>query len=122
MRVAEVPRPAPGDGELLIRVSATTVNRTDCAYRAARPRVIMRLAGGLTRPRHPVLGCEFAGAVAEVGGGVTSFAVGDRVFGWIEGRFGAHAEYLVVPARASLALTPGAVPDDVAAAAPEGSH
>ena len=122
VRVAEVHRPAPGDGELLIRISATTVNRTDCAYRAARPRVIMRLAGGLTRPRHPVLGCEFAGVVAEVGGGVTSFAVGDRAFGWIEGRFGAHAEYLVVPERASMARTPATVPDDVAAAATEGSH
>ena len=70
VRVAEVPRPAPGDGELLIRVSATTVNRTDCAYRAARPSVVMRPVAGLTRPRHPVLGCEFAGVVAEVGGGV----------------------------------------------------
>jgi NADPH:quinone reductase-like Zn-dependent oxidoreductase len=73
---------------VLIRNSATTVNRTDCAYRAARPFVIMRLAGGLIRPRYPVLGCEFAGVVAEVGGGVTSFAVGDRAFGRVGGQSG----------------------------------
>ena len=122
VRVAEVPRPTPADGELLIRVVATTVNRTDCAYRAARPSVVMRPVAGLTKPRRSVLGCEFAGVVAEIGGRVTSFAVGDRVFGWIEGRFGAHAEYLVVPAGASMAITPATVPDDVAAAATEGSH
>jgi NADPH:quinone reductase-like Zn-dependent oxidoreductase len=122
VRVTDVPTPVPGADDLLIRVSATTVNRTDCAYRAARPFVIMRLAAGLTRPRRPVLGCEFAGVVAGVGGGVTSFAVGDRVFGWVEGRFGAHAEYLAVPETASMAITPATVPDGVAAAATEGSH
>src|SRR5687767_8584487 len=83
VHVMEVDRPAPEDGELLVRVHATTVNRTDCAYRAARP-FFMRLFSGLRRPRATVLGNEFAGEVEAVGHGVTSFRVGDRVFGYNE--------------------------------------
>ena len=82
---------------MLVKVHATTVNRTDCAYRAARP-FFMRLFTGLIRPRARVLGNEFAGVVEAVGSGVTSFEVGDKVFGYNEGPFGAHAEYLTIPA------------------------
>ena len=72
---------------MLVKVHATTVNRTDCAYRAARP-FFMRFLTGLIRPRSTVLGTEFAGVVEAVGGGVMSFVVGDRVFGYNEGPFG----------------------------------
>ena len=65
VRVMEIDRPAPKDGELLVRVHATTVNRTDCAYRAARP-FFMRFVSGLRRPRATVLGNEFAGEVEAV--------------------------------------------------------
>ena len=74
VRVMEVERPTPGDGELLVRVRATTVNRTDSATRAAKP-FFMRLVTGLVRPRVTILGNEFAGEVEAIGGGVTSFAV-----------------------------------------------
>jgi NADPH:quinone reductase-like Zn-dependent oxidoreductase len=119
--VSEVPTPVPADDELLVRVRATTVNRTDCAYRAARP-FFMRLVTGLVRPRATVLGTEFAGVVEALGGRVSSYAVGDRVFGYVEGRFGAHAEYLTVAGDAAVAAIPANVPDDVAAAATEGAH
>ena len=109
VRVAEVEKPAPGDGEVLVKVHATTVNRTDCGLRAAKP-FIYRFFTGLRRPRLTVLGNEFAGQVEAVGGGVTAFAVGDDVFGWSPNRFGAHAEYVTVPEHGSLATMP-AEPD-----------
>ncbi len=74
--ISEVDKPATRDNEVLVRVRATTVNRTDCACRAARP-FYMRFFTGLIRPHAPVLGNEFAGVVEAVGSSVTSFQVGD---------------------------------------------
>ena len=96
VRVAEVEKPAAKDDEVLVKVHATTVNRTDCGLRAAKP-FIVRFFTGLIRPRVTVLGNEFAGEVEAVGAGVTSFKVGDRVFGFNGASFGAHAEYLTMP-------------------------
>jgi NADPH:quinone reductase-like Zn-dependent oxidoreductase len=102
VRIAEVEKPAAKDTQVLVKVHATTVNRTDCGMRAARP-FFIRLFAGLTRPRLTVLGNEFAGEVEAVGRGVTSFTVGDRVFGFEGSRFGAHAGYLAVPEDGFLA-------------------
>jgi NADPH:quinone reductase-like Zn-dependent oxidoreductase len=96
VRISEVEKPTLKDNEVLVKVHATTVNRTDCACRAARP-FFMRLFTGLVRPRVTVLGNEFAGVVEAVGAGVTSFEVGDQVFGYNEGPFGSHAEYMSIP-------------------------
>jgi NADPH:quinone reductase-like Zn-dependent oxidoreductase len=121
VRIQDVDRPAVGDRDLLVRVYATTVNRTDCAYRAARP-FFMRLLTGITRPRRTIMGTEFAGEVEAVGRGVTSFAVGDRVFGYNEGAFGAHAEYLSVPEDGSIATVPAGVTFEQVAPGTEGAH
>ncbi|GAA2881261.1 NAD(P)-dependent alcohol dehydrogenase [Streptosporangium fragile] len=121
VRIAEVDEPPVGNKDVLVRVHATTVNRTDCAYRAARP-FFVRMATGLTRPRRKVLGTEFAGVVEAVGGGVTSFAVGERVFGYNEGAFGAHAEYLSVPEDGMIATMPAGTTFAEAAPGTEGSH
>ena len=90
---------------MLIEVRATTVNRTDCACRAAKP-FFMRLFTGLITPRATVLGNEFAGVVVQVGAQVAKFSVGDDVFGYIEGPFGAHAQYLAISQDGSLAAMP----------------
>jgi NADPH:quinone reductase-like Zn-dependent oxidoreductase len=119
--ISEVEEPALRDKGLLVKVHATTVNRTDCAYRAARP-FFMRLLTGLTRPRSAVLGTEFAGVVEAVGSGVTSFQVGDKVFGYNEGPFGAHAEYMSIPADGSVATMPASVTYQQAAPSTEGAH
>src|SRR5215472_18561388 len=95
VRIAEVEKPTARDNEVLVKVHATTVNRTDCGIRGGKP-FILRFFTGLVTPRATVLGTEFAGEVEAVGGGVTSFEVGDRVFGYNEGPFGAHAEYVVL--------------------------
>jgi NADPH:quinone reductase-like Zn-dependent oxidoreductase len=117
----EVPEPVPGSGEILVRVHATTVNRTDCAYRSGRP-WINRAFCGWPRPRVHVLGSEYAGVVVGVGEGVGRYAVGDRVFGFVDGRPGAHAELVAVAVEGLVAPVPEGW--DLAAAAPgmEGAH
>jgi len=118
---AEVPKPIPSEDELLVKIYATTVNRTDSHYRSGKP-FPMRLVSGLTKPRAAVLGTEYAGQVEAVGAAVTSFGVGDRVFGYCEGPFGAHAEYLVVPSSGRVAAIPTALTFEEAAPGTEGSH
>jgi NADPH:quinone reductase-like Zn-dependent oxidoreductase len=121
VRVAEVAKPTPKDNELLVRVHATTVNRTDCGIRAAKP-FIVRLFTGLVRPRITVLGNEFAGDVEAVGGGVTSFEVGDRLFGFNGTSFGAHAEHMTIPEGGLVATMPARLTYEEAAPGTEGSH
>ncbi len=121
IRFDDVPEPVPGSGEILVRVHATTVNRTDCAYRSGRP-WINRAFCGWPRPRVHVLGSEYAGVVVGVGEGVGSYAAGDRVFGFVEGRPGAHAELVAVAVDGLVAPVPEGW--DLADAAPgmEGAH
>jgi NADPH:quinone reductase-like Zn-dependent oxidoreductase len=121
VRISEVDTPAIGADGVLVKVHATTVNRTDCGARAAKP-FFWRLFAGLRRPRVTVLGCEFAGVVEAVGGGVTSFTVGDRVFGFSGNSFGAHAEYVSVPADGWLAAIPANVTFEEAAPSTEGAQ
>src|SRR5882757_10553361 len=121
VRIAEVDTPSIGDRDVLVKVHATTVNRTDCAYRAARP-FFVRVLTGLVRPRRTVLGTEYAGVVEAVGSDVTSFTVGDRVFGYNEGAFGTHAEYLAVPQDGPVATIPKGVTFEEVAPGTEGSH
>lgn len=121
VRVTKVPRPAVRDDEVLVRIHVTTVNRTDCGFRAAKP-FVARFFTGLWRPRVTVMGNEFAGEVVACGGAVRSFEVGDRVFGYNEGPFGAHAEYLAISEGASLSTIPDGVTFVEAAASTEGAH
>jgi len=95
--IRDAPVPIIGPVELLVEVHASTVNRTDCHYRAASP-FPMRFLTGLVRPKPKIWGCEFAGRIVAVGDAVSNFMVDDRVFGYVEGRFGAHAEYLAIRA------------------------
>lgn len=115
IRLADVPDPVPAPDELLVRVHATTVNRTDCAYRSGHPWV-NRLVCGWPRPRVQVLGSEYAGVVVEVGQEVRSFTPGDRVCGFVDGRPGAHAELVAVAADGLVTRVPDTW--DLADAAP----
>jgi NADPH:quinone reductase-like Zn-dependent oxidoreductase len=121
VRIVELEKPTIGDTEVLVQVHATTVNRTDCAWRAAKP-FFMRLFTGLLRPRATVLGNEYAGMVEAIGSGVTSVSVGDKVFGYNEGPFGAHAQYLAISEHGSHASMPSNTTYVEAAAIAEGSH
>ncbi len=120
LRLEEVERPTHADDEILVRVHATTVNRTDCGFRKAAP-FIVRLFSGLRRPRKQILGTEFAGEVAAAGPAVTRFAVGDRVFGVNSDNFGAHAEFVAVPEHAPVATMPAGMGFREAAAVCDGA-
>jgi NADPH:quinone reductase-like Zn-dependent oxidoreductase len=121
VRIEEVEKPTPQEDEVLVKVHATTVNRTDCGVRAAKP-AILRLLLGLRKPRRTIIGTEFAGVVEAVGSGVTSLKVGDRIFGYDERAFGAHAEYKSMRSDGALAAIPPNVSYEEAAPATEGSH
>ncbi|KRT64557.1 MAG: NADPH:quinone reductase and related Zn-dependent oxidoreductase [Chloroflexi bacterium CSP1-4] len=120
LRLEEVERPVPKDDEVLVKIHATTVNRTDCGFRAAKP-FIIRFFTGLRRPKWRIPGSEFAGEVEAVGAAVSEFAVGDRVFGANVGRFGAHAEFVCVRETAPLAKMPSDVTFEEAAAVCDGA-
>jgi NADPH:quinone reductase-like Zn-dependent oxidoreductase len=119
VRVIEVEKPAPGDGEVLVKVHATTVNRTDSGWRSAGP-FISRFFTGLRKPRAKVLGNEFAGEVEAIGAGVDAFAVSDRVFGFKP--YGAHTEYLTIAQDATIATIPNGLSYEQAAPSTEGAH
>jgi NADPH:quinone reductase-like Zn-dependent oxidoreductase len=118
LRLADVERPVPKEDEVLVRIHATTVNRTDCGWRSAKP-FFTRIFIGLRRPRRKILGMELAGEVEAVGAAVTEFAVGDQVFG-VKG-FGAHAEFTCVRESAALAHKPAGMNFEQAAAVTDGA-
>lgn len=110
LHIAEVPRPRPGDGEVLVRVRAAGVNAIDWLSRA----------GGSRETRFPmVLGSDVSGTVVATGRGVTELTEGDEVFGML--RFpapaGGYAEYVAAPA-VELAVKPGTIDHRTAAGAP----
>ena len=105
LEIRQVPKPEPKAGEVLIRVHATTVSRTDCGMLRPHP-FFVRFFAGLRRPKRTILGMDFAGEVETVGTGVTSFKPGDRVFGMSPDVYGAHAEYLCVPEKAAMVAMP----------------
>src|SRR5690606_21225535 len=76
----EIPRPSPGPKEILIKMHATTVTAADIMMREGKP-LIGRMFTGLSEPRKPILGFDFAGEVVEIGNQVSLFRKGDRVFG-----------------------------------------
>ena len=118
LRVEEVERPVPGDEEVLVRVHATTVTRSDAMGVRSVEYRFSRLFTGVRRPRRTSHGSELAGVVAEVGASVTGFRVGDEVFGV---QAGANAEYVAVREDGVIALKPAGLTFEEAAAVPDGS-
>jgi NADPH:quinone reductase-like Zn-dependent oxidoreductase len=121
IKIEKVEKPVPGDDEVLIRVFATTVNRTDCANLTAIP-FIMRFVLGFTKPRKIILGTDFAGKVEAVGENVKSFKVNDRVFGFSDTGLESQAEYLVMKPDGKLLIIPENIDYNKAAASLEGAH
>ncbi len=117
LRLEDVERPVPKEDEVLVRIHATTVNRTDCGFRSADP-FFSRFFTGLRRPKRKILGSELAGEVEAVGTAVSEFEVGDEVFGL---RAGAHAEYVCIRESAALAHKPAGMTFEEAAAVCDGA-
>lgn len=121
VKLMETDKPLPKENEVLVRVHAATVNRTDSGFRSAEY-VISRLFSGIFRPKHQTLGNEFAGTVEAIGNKVSIFKTGDKVFGYNDISFGAHAEYLVMHEDETIVHIPGNMTFEQAACLSEGGH
>ena len=119
--LTEVEKPIPKDNEVLIKVYASTVNRTDAGFRSAEY-FISRFWSGLFRPKYKILGCEFAGIIEETGSNVTTFKKGDKVFGYNDKTCGGHGEYLTIAENDSITYLPGNMNFEEAAPITEGAH
>jgi NADPH:quinone reductase-like Zn-dependent oxidoreductase len=117
LRLADVAQPVPQEAEVLVRIHATTVNRSDCGWRSAKP-FMTRFFTGLRRPKRKILGMELAGEVEAVGAAVTEFKVGDRVFGV---RWGTHAEFIAVQESSAVTHMPTGMTFEEAAAVCDGA-
>ena len=105
LQLQEVAKPTPKENEVLIKIQATVVGPSDCAFRKGDP-FIVKLIYGLRKPKFAVQGVAFAGEIEAVGQAVKSFKVGDLVYGMSPNTFGAHAEYKCLPETAVLVMKP----------------
>ena len=110
LELAEVPKPAPRDNEVLIKIHATTVTAGDWRARTLTvPKgygFLARPVFGLLRPRQPILGSELAGVIEAVGKHVTQYKPGDAVFAFTGFKRGCNAQYAVVAEDGPVALKP----------------
>jgi len=124
LQIREVEKPTPAEGEVLVRIHASTVTSSDCNVRnltfaPAWSRLLMRLfVFGAFKPKINRLGIDLAGEVEAVGKGVSRFRAGDRVFGRPEPAFGAHAEYICIPEDGFLTRMPETMTWEEAACLP----
>lgn len=93
LELRDIERPTPGDGDVLVRMRAASVNPQDWHIMRASPFIVRMSGFGLRTPTKPIRGTDVAGQVETVGPNVTRFRPGDDVFGWCEGAF---AEYVSV--------------------------
>jgi len=120
LQLKELEKPTPSDNEVLIKVHATTVNRTDCATIRAKP-FFMRLVTGLLKPKKQIPGTEFSGEIKAVGKNIIFFKTGDKVFGFDDQGAGSHAQYMTITEDKALTI-PDNITYEQAAASTEGAH
>jgi len=117
----ELEKPIPKDNEVLIKVYASTVNRTDCAMLRAKP-FIMRFFTGLFKPKNQIPGTDFAGKIEAVGKNVLNFKIGDKVFGFNDQGLCSHAQYMTFAENDAISIMPENITYEKAAASMEGAH
>jgi NADPH:quinone reductase-like Zn-dependent oxidoreductase len=116
LQLTEVAKPAPKDDEVLIKVQAVSVNRSD--WEGLRGKPLYARMGGLLKPRRQILGSDIAGRVEMAGSNKRQFQPGDEVFGDILEHMGGFAEYVCARGRA-LALKPASMTFEEVAAIPQ---
>lgn len=121
LKITDIEKPTPKPNEVLVKVYASTVNRTDCAMLNAFP-FVWRFYMGLIQPKNTILGSEFAGKIEAIGSNVKSFKIGDKVFGLHDQGLRAHAEYLCLPEKNAITTIPEGIGYAQAAASSEGAH
>ncbi|WP_462254594.1 NAD(P)-dependent alcohol dehydrogenase [Ferruginibacter sp.] len=120
LSIKEVAIPVPKHNEVLVRVYATTVSRTDCHVLSGLP-FFMRLFTGLLKPRLSITGTDFAGQIEATGKNVTTFKTSDKVMGFEFFGLRSHANYLVLPENKDLITMPENQSYEQAAASIEGA-
>jgi len=120
LQLKEVEKPAPKHNELLIKIHATTVNRTDNATIKAIP-FFARIITGLFRPKKQIPGTEFAGEIEAVGKTASTLKVGDKVFGFDDQGSMSHAQYMTITEDKAVTI-PENISYEQAAASTEGAH
>jgi len=120
LHIKDTEKPSPADNEVLIKIHAATVNRTDCATVRAKP-FFMRIATGLLKPKKQIPGTEFAGEVEAVGKSVSSFKAGDRVFGFDDEGAESQAMYSTINEH-NVIIIPDSISYKQAAGSFEGGH
>ncbi len=119
--IKEVEKPAPKDNEVLVKVHATTVNRTDVGVLTGAP-FVFRFFTGLPKPRYQITGTDFAGQIENIGKNVQNFKVGDRVWGFLDHGLPSHAEYMCLAADGNMLLMPNNWDYTQIVACTEGAH
>jgi NADPH:quinone reductase-like Zn-dependent oxidoreductase len=114
LRLETIEKPTPGEGQLLIRVRATSVNPAEWFGATGQPRLV-RLMNGIGAPKLPRIGFDMAGVVEAVGPNVTLFKAGDEVYGGVGGAF---SEYVIAREKGSIVLKPENLSFEEAAAIP----
>ncbi len=120
LQIKEIEKPVPKENEVLIKIHASTVNRTDCGFRKPEY-LIVHLFAGFFKPRKKVLGSELAGEIEAIGKNVKSFKPGDQVFGLSTFNFGTHAQYICMDEEKSITLKPTNATYNEAAAVCDGA-
>ena len=121
LKIIDTKIPIPGDNDILVKVHASTVNRTDCAMLKAKP-VFMRLVTGLFKPKKKITGTDFAGIVEKTGKNVSNFKLGDKVFGFEDMGIKSHAEFLIISDTNAIQLMPENTSFEEATSSAEGVH
>lgn len=121
IEVKEADKPIPKEKELLVKVHAATVNRTDTGIRTANY-FVSRFFTGLLKPKQPISGTDFSGEIQAIGNSVTNFKGGDKVFGFNDVGIQSHAEYMTIHEKEAIALIPNNINYTQAAASMEGAH
>jgi NADPH:quinone reductase-like Zn-dependent oxidoreductase len=120
LELKEVEKPTPGEGDILVKIRATTVSSGDVRVRRLDApgllKPLMRVVLGFRRPRRPILGTELSGEVETVGKHVTRYRKGDSIIAFSGMKFGAHAEYICLPEAGLVTMKPANASYEEAAA------
>ncbi len=121
LKIEDVPMPILKKNEILVRVHASTVNRTDCAILTGKP-FIMRFFTGLFRPQFFATGTDFAGIVEDIGKDVIDLKKGDRIWGFFDSGIPSHAEFMVISSDYPIEKMPDKCTFEEVASSAEAAH
>jgi NADPH:quinone reductase-like Zn-dependent oxidoreductase len=105
LSIQNIEKPTPKDNEVLVKIHATTISRTDMGVLLGAP-FVFRFFTGLPKPRYQTTGTDFAGRIESVGKNVTDFKAGDRVWGFLDHGLPTHAEYAALSADIPITKIP----------------